>query len=102
MIIKEIYIKNYGPFYGEHNFKIDARGLVLVIGKNTDESKMDSNGSGKSSIFDALDWALWGEIPRKDHIDSMVNDKAILNKEPDRKSTRLNSSHGYISYAVFC
>src|SRR5256884_2351703 len=22
--------------------------------------------------------------------------------EPDRKSTRLNSSHGYISYAVFC
>src|SRR5687768_18330860 len=23
-------------------------------------------------------------------------------KELDRKSTRLNSSHGYISYAVFC
>src|SRR2546422_4248882 len=23
-------------------------------------------------------------------------------KEEDRKSTRLNSSHGYISYAVFC
>src|SRR5687768_835144 len=22
--------------------------------------------------------------------------------KPDRKSTRLNSSHGYISYAVFC
>src|SRR2546429_5951732 len=29
---------------------------------------------------------------------------AILNEETavDRKSTRLNSSHGYISYAVFC
>src|SRR2546429_5421749 len=24
------------------------------------------------------------------------------NVDPDRKSTRLNSSHGYISYAVFC
>src|SRR5205809_3417739 len=23
-------------------------------------------------------------------------------QNPDRKSTRLNSSHGYISYAVFC
>src|SRR2546422_9439372 len=23
-------------------------------------------------------------------------------RETDRKSTRLNSSHGYISYAVFC
>src|ERR1041385_8907231 len=25
-----------------------------------------------------------------------------LTAKPDRKSTRLNSSHGYISYAVFC
>src|SRR5256884_6596034 len=25
-----------------------------------------------------------------------------LGKSGDRKSTRLNSSHGYISYAVFC
>src|SRR2546422_8113545 len=24
------------------------------------------------------------------------------NRDRDRKSTRLNSSHGYISYAVFC
>src|SRR2546422_7930633 len=26
----------------------------------------------------------------------------ILTHDGDRKSTRLNSSHGYISYAVFC
>src|SRR5687768_17703391 len=26
----------------------------------------------------------------------------VLAVELDRKSTRLNSSHGYISYAVFC
>src|SRR5687768_17769275 len=26
----------------------------------------------------------------------------IISYVPDRKSTRLNSSHGYISYAVFC
>src|SRR2546422_11505448 len=29
----------------------------------------------------------------------VVRDRA---RQPDRKSTRLNSSHGYISYAVFC
>src|SRR5256884_3760686 len=28
--------------------------------------------------------------------------KNLLASAPDRKSTRLNSSHGYISYAVFC
>src|SRR2546422_7115480 len=27
---------------------------------------------------------------------------ALLQSGEDRKSTRLNSSHGYISYAVFC
>src|SRR2546429_7247891 len=27
---------------------------------------------------------------------------ALLGLVADRKSTRLNSSHGYISYAVFC
>src|SRR2546429_7029911 len=27
---------------------------------------------------------------------------ALADRHRDRKSTRLNSSHGYISYAVFC
>src|SRR2546429_1766961 len=27
---------------------------------------------------------------------------AVAQQREDRKSTRLNSSHGYISYAVFC
>src|SRR2546422_2799170 len=29
-------------------------------------------------------------------------DRAVSAPRQDRKSTRLNSSHGYISYAVFC
>src|SRR2546422_7176278 len=29
-------------------------------------------------------------------------DQEIHRDQQDRKSTRLNSSHGYISYAVFC
>src|SRR5687768_153397 len=31
-----------------------------------------------------------------------LNDAYGTGVKPDRKSTRLNSSHGYISYAVFC
>src|SRR2546429_5098722 len=34
-------------------------------------------------------------------IAGMLQKSGIL-RGPDRKSTRLNSSHGYISYAVFC
>src|SRR2546422_356858 len=31
-----------------------------------------------------------------------LHDEQLLHATRDRKSTRLNSSHGYISYAVFC
>src|SRR2546422_3665355 len=39
------------------------------------------------------DWAL---------TDSINCYEKAMAVEQDRKSTRLNSSHGYISYAVFC
>src|SRR2546429_917340 len=41
--------------------------------------------------------------PRTDTVsDSCLREKARRSSGKDRKSTRLNSSHGYISYAVFC
>src|SRR2546422_8526790 len=39
-------------------------------------------------------WVLDGHFPAEAEITAAVGE--------DRKSTRLNSSHGYISYAVFC
>src|SRR2546427_2351188 len=35
-------------------------------------------------------------------VDELVGAGAADGKSPDRKSTRLNSSHSQISYAVFC
>src|SRR2546430_16518151 len=35
-------------------------------------------------------------------LDFMLQHRLELDIEPDRKSTRLNSSHSQISYAVFC
>src|SRR2546422_2439914 len=35
-------------------------------------------------------------------LDGDARGGAALSVRQDRKSTRLNSSHGYISYAVFC
>src|SRR5687768_17726677 len=37
-----------------------------------------------------------------EEVDVMEHDRQRLPPGLDRKSTRLNSSHGYISYAVFC
>src|SRR2546422_1504534 len=36
------------------------------------------------------------------HAETALHPTAATVQRGDRKSTRLNSSHGYISYAVFC
>src|SRR2546422_7743567 len=42
--------------------------------------------------------SLWGECAQQAGMHFSADGEAAI----DRKSTRLNSSHGYISYAVFC
>src|SRR3989449_4325077 len=39
---------------------------------------------------------------RREDRETAQDDERTINATADRKSTRLNSSHGYISYAVFC
>src|SRR2546429_3205472 len=50
------------------------------------------------NALDEGDFALDEEV----HPDGSVAATYDLTQAGDRKSTRLNSSHGYISYAVFC
>src|SRR2546422_7898278 len=43
-----------------------------------------------------------GEAEVAEQVEARIVDLGGVDAELDRKSTRLNSSHGYISYAVFC
>src|SRR2546422_7284793 len=47
-----------------------------------------------TTLFRSPPWRDSGPDDRASHSGSL--------RSRDRKSTRLNSSHGYISYAVFC
>src|SRR3712207_9064482 len=53
-----------------------------------------------------VSWLVEGEIHHLDSIGSDVRfrpgELALMTAGQDRKSTRLNSSHANISYAVFC
>src|SRR5258708_29438593 len=48
--------------------------------------------------------AKWKEIRQREKtaLDAIRSDSTLSRDDRDRKSTRLNSSHQIISYAVFC
>lgn len=78
MKILSVELTNFGTFYGTHKFGLADRGLLLVLGDNQDDPRANSNGAGKSHIFDALDWCLWGDNPRGDHADALCNEEAFI------------------------
>src|SRR2546422_7785227 len=53
-----------------------------------------------STSFQELVDALSATLSSEEKFDRFA--QRVLRSSSDRKSTRLNSSHGYISYAVFC
>jgi DNA repair exonuclease SbcCD ATPase subunit len=57
----------------EAKISLDGQGLVGVSADNQDDSSADSNGSGKSSLVDALAWALWGSTARGVSGDDVVS-----------------------------
>lgn len=45
----------------EAEVELNDRGLILIQGRNTDDTSANSNGAGKSTLTNALCWGLYGE-----------------------------------------
>src|SRR2546422_2471415 len=68
--------------------------------------------SGRGALLSAVGWGTATALAASVVLGTWLAEVAVLPKWEallalvaavlDRKSTRLNSSHGYISYAVFC
>lgn len=75
MELYSISASNFGP-YEKFELPLYKQGLIWVGGINNDTDAADSNGSGKSSIFKAITWGLYGET-----IDGEKGDKVIRDGE---------------------
>lgn len=53
--------------------ELTNQGLILIQGKNLDDPAFDSNGAGKSSIFEALTYALFDKTVRGLKGDEVIN-----------------------------
>jgi DNA repair exonuclease SbcCD ATPase subunit len=68
----KMIVKNFLGI-GEIELDFDYNGLVLINGVNEDSPVSDSNGSGKSSIAEALLWNLYGVTKRGLRGDDVIN-----------------------------
>ncbi len=72
MKFRNVTIENFGTL-SMADVKLDERGLVLVQGDNARNSSADSNGAGKSTVFEAISWCLYGKTAKGQTGDSVIN-----------------------------
>lgn len=83
MDLLELRATNFCCF-GNFTLPLYKQGLVWVSGANCDTQAADNNGAGKSSLFKALTWCIWG-----DTIDGEKGDKVIRKGEKEARTELL-------------
>jgi DNA repair exonuclease SbcCD ATPase subunit len=84
MKLLRLQIQGFMGFSGETELALDGLGLVHIAGVNEDDPANSSNGSGKTTILEALTWGLFGEgLPRPQgnseqgvRADEVLNDRS--------------------------
>jgi DNA repair exonuclease SbcCD ATPase subunit len=64
MKFETLTFENFMSFRSEQVLPLADLGLVLVAGDNRLSASADSNGSGKTAVFEALCWGLFGQTLR--------------------------------------
>lgn len=65
MIPVALHIENFGPFRSRQSFYFPSEpGLYFLWGENREEPRLEANGAGKSKLWEALCWVLYGKTPR--------------------------------------
>lgn len=76
MEIISLQIQNFLTIGKQVSINLSNQGLVLIQGVNEDDTSAGSNGAGKSTVADALCWAIYNETARGESGDLVVNDTA--------------------------
>src|SRR2546426_3991455 len=98
-------IRDYAPAYGKLGAITDDTQMTLFTAEAVLSAHVASVLQGQEPDFfraAAGSYARWLMTQQNSRLVSSGNAKASWLLQQDRKSTRLNSSHLVISYAVFC
>src|SRR5687768_16575187 len=105
-LLRVLQDREFEPLGAERTQKVDVR---VIAATNRDLRQLVSEGKFLEDLFYRLNVIPIEMPPLRDRredipplVQHFVRRFAERTGKTDRKSTRLNSSHGYISYAVFC
>src|SRR2546422_11367184 len=74
---------------------------LIPVARSVEQRQEPILGLGQLRVADLEPIAV-DEENQIERGDLLLDEAPLVHAPRDRKSTRLNSSHGYISYAVFC
>lgn len=87
--LSNIQIRNIVSFH-EAEFQVQQGVATLIFGRNEDNAAQPCNGSGKSSLIEAISFALTGEQLRK-----VKSVEEIINDDADEASVSLRLVNDY-------
>src|SRR5688572_31617614 len=87
-----LFSSGYGQERGVHSFPTRRSSDLIRQTRNADSTSRMDTGMAETTYLEAITQAMSEEMARDERV-FLIG---------DRKSTRLNSSHSQISYAVFC
>lgn len=97
--LSKVHIYNFAGYKGVFEIAFE-KGLTLVRGRNTWGEAGDSNAAGKTTIFNAICWALFGKTPSAAQKKEVINDDCTSTKVTvdigDLIVTRAYSSEGEV------
>src|ERR1035437_7811039 len=104
------YLPRFARVEHRHNATLVIRGLISGLERKTSEPIAIEAGLPRKPIQFFVGAGKWDDeavmIELRSHVrDDLAEPNGVVVIDPsalDRKSTRLNSSHANISYAVFC
>lgn len=99
----QVVIENFMGLRGEHTIDLANQGMLHIAGRNEDDPGNDSNGSGKSTILEAITWCIFGKgLPRpQGNSEKGVAADEVLNDTLKKQcKVTVDLTEGEVTYAV--
>ena len=106
MKLNKLKLKNFKSFEDTEIDFTKVKGNILITGDNRDQEGQNSNGSGKTSLFEGISFALLGKTPKSIYVEDIIREgteqcEVELTVEKDKDILIINRQRGKVDKLSF-